>query len=191
MSRRDDSRSPTFVDAAIHTSNFIVGVAKDDGTVFWTFPILAAAGPDFVPVNGVVDGAPRILSSGIAAKVVFLVRYTYQVPYPELGPGARGPLVASYVGVLDLYDVAGGGLRFHPYDEQKEFVDAHGGGGLGGSARLGPPADFPGPKLGRRSRLRECRAVRFWYVRVHRLRRSSRRPTKGFTDSITIRNSST
>jgi hypothetical protein len=139
-----DHRTPS--DAAIHTSNFIVGV-KDDGTVFGTFPIPTAAGPDLVPVNGVVDGAPRILSSGIAAKVVFLVRYTYQVPYPELGPGARGPMVASYVGVLDLYDVAGGGLRFHPYDEQKEFVDAHGGGGLGGSARLGPPADFPGPKL--------------------------------------------
>jgi outer membrane protein assembly factor BamB len=129
-------------------TNFIVGV-KHDGTVFARSPVPVRIGENTY-VNGVIDGAPRIVTSGSSACIVFVVRCTYQVPYPELGPGAMGPLTASYLYAGEAYD-QGSGLGFpklaHLYDEQRLFVDAHGSGGFGGGAHLGDPPDLPGPKL--------------------------------------------
>ena len=126
------------------TTNFLVGVL-DNGTLFRHEPI-GVQGGGHGYVNGVIDGAPRIVTSGSESRIVFVVRYTYTVAYPELGPGATGPMVASYIGIAKIFDQAGGTL-LRPYDQAKEFVDAHGGGGLGGSAHLGPLTDLPGPKL--------------------------------------------
>lgn len=97
-----------------------------DGTVRWREQIRAL--PDlFGSVNGVTFGAPRVVSGpqGVA-RVIFVVRYTPVVPYPELGEGAAGP---SFVCVLAIVDEHGNFLLFNRYEDQIPFVDVHGGGG--------------------------------------------------------------
>jgi hypothetical protein len=105
--------------------SFVVAVLPD-GTVRWRVPIRSL--PDLSgSTHGVFLGAPRIVSGpqGVA-RIVFVLRYELMVQYPEIG--GVGP---SFVLALAIVDERGRFLLFNRYEEQKLFVDAHGGGGFG------------------------------------------------------------
>lgn len=123
-------------------TNSIVSVGAD-GSVRWTAPVRVLSS-ELGHDTGQVHGAPRIVSHGSKARVAFVVRYTLPVPYPEvLG---TGPM---YISCLAIVDERGSFLLFNRFEEKKLFVDAHGGGGLGGGAVLGDPPDPGYPRLPR------------------------------------------
>ncbi|MDF2765691.1 MAG: hypothetical protein K0S81_2685, partial [Rhodospirillales bacterium] len=128
-----DHRTPS-------ATNLLVSV-NANGTVRWTFPIPPQRG-DFDWCTGFVRGAPRLLSRGSEARIVFVVDYIVTVRYPEVQ--GHGPLYARHLVILDE---AGGVRLFHRYHEERLFIEAHGGGGWPGSAVLGDPPEIPGPKL--------------------------------------------
>jgi hypothetical protein len=121
-------------------TNLLVAV-NANGTVRWSFAIPPQRG-DFDWCTGFVRGAPRLLSRGGEARIVFVVDYIVTVQYPEIG--GPGPLYLRYLAILDQ---AGGVRLFHRYHQEKLYIDAHGGGGWPGSAVLGDPPEIPGPKL--------------------------------------------
>jgi outer membrane protein assembly factor BamB len=119
-------------------NSFLVRV-DPDGRQRWKVPIRPQAG-EFGIVNGTIAGAPRIVSRGNQARIVFVVRYAVPIRYDD---DFRGPLFVCHLAVVD----EGGTFRlFNRYEEEKIFIDAHGGGGFG-SATVGSPPDLPGPKL--------------------------------------------
>ena len=124
----------------IRGSNSFVIAVDPKGTIRWQVPIRTL--PDLHgDVNCIINSAPRVISGvrGIA-RVIFVARYTLVVQYPELGPGAEGPL---FVCVLVIVDERGRFLLFNRYESKKLFVEAEGGGGFG-SATLGEvPSDLP------------------------------------------------
>jgi hypothetical protein len=130
----------------IPVTNFVVSV-QPDGRVRWTVPVRTQRS-ELAEVNGFLAGAPRILSKRNQARVIFVVRYTIPIRYPELGPGAAGPLFVRHLAIVDERGTFRG---FNRYEEQKAFIDAHGGGGFG-SATVGSPPDLPGPQLPERVR---------------------------------------
>ena len=117
--------------------SFVVSVTAD-GRIRWRVPIRAAAS-EFGDVNGVIDGAPRIVSSAGKARILFTIDYTL-----SFDPESPSP---NFVSHLAIVDEAGAFRSFHRYDESRIFIDAHGGGGLGGGATVGTPPPPPGPKL--------------------------------------------
>ena len=111
-----------------------------DGTIRWTVPIRVEGGSRLG--HGVIQGAPPH-PVGTKARIIFVIRYTVPVPYPEVG--GVGPLLRC---VLAIVDERGRFLLFNPYEEEKLFVDAHGGGGLLAAARCSTrPSDPPGARL--------------------------------------------
>jgi outer membrane protein assembly factor BamB len=122
-------------------ANFVVSVNRD-GTIRWTVPI-RVLGNELGFDTGSIRGAPRILSQGNKARIIFVIRYKLTVQYPEIL--GVGPL---FVCVLAMVDESGRFLLFNRYEEKKLFVDASGGGGLDfGSATLEPPSVPPGLRL--------------------------------------------
>jgi hypothetical protein len=109
----------------------VVAVLPDQ-TVRWRVPIRPL--PDLLgSVHCSFLGAPHLVSGPQGrARVVFVLRYQPVVQYPEVG--GTGP---AFVRVLAIVDEQGRFLLFNRYEEEKLFVDAHGGGGLGGGATLG------------------------------------------------------
>lgn len=110
--------------------SYIVAV-QASGTTRWRVPIRPL--PDlYGSVHGAFLGAPRIISGPQgAARIVFVLRYEPMVQYPDIG--GVGP---SFVRVLAIVNEQGRFLLFNRYEEEKLFVEAHGGGGFG-SATLG------------------------------------------------------
>jgi outer membrane protein assembly factor BamB len=122
-------------------ANFVVSVNRD-GSIRWTVPI-RVLGSELEFDTGSIRGAPRILSQGSKARIIFVIRYKLTVEYPEIL--GVGPL---FVCVLAIVDELGRFLLFNRYEEKKLFVDASGGGGLDfGSATLEPPSEPAGPRL--------------------------------------------
>jgi hypothetical protein len=119
-------------------TSFVVRV-DPVGQVRWKVPIRPQAG-EFGIVNGTLAGAPRIVSRLHRARVVFVVRYAIPIRYDD---DFRGPLFTCHLAVVDE---SGAFRLFNRYEEDKLFIDAHGGGGFG-SASVGSPPDLPGPKL--------------------------------------------
>jgi hypothetical protein len=124
----------------VPVTNFVVSV-QPDGRVRWTVPVRTQLS-ELAEVNGVFLGAPRILSRRNQARLIFVVNYTIPIRYPELGPSAAGPLFVRHLAIVDERGTFRG---FNRYEEQKAFIDAHGGGGFG-SATVGTPPDLPGPQ---------------------------------------------
>jgi outer membrane protein assembly factor BamB len=138
--------------------SFLVKTSAD-GVVQWAIPVHSKT--DFWgAVNGVVNGAPRLVAvqdavavtglgeqggslraaerhhGGLAppppapgpTRILFVVRYTLSVNYPELGTDAFGP---EYVTDLVIADDSGRyGFTALNYEDYKLFVDVHGGGGF-------------------------------------------------------------
>jgi hypothetical protein len=122
-------------------SNLIVAVNRD-GAVRWTTPIP----PQEIDGNwstGFVGGALRVLSHGSTARLLFVVDYELFGRYPGLG--GQGPIYVRHLGILDE---TGAFRLFHRYQEERLYVDARGGGGIGTTVTLDDlPALPPGPKL--------------------------------------------
>jgi outer membrane protein assembly factor BamB len=113
--------------------SYVVAV-QADGTVRWRVPIRSL--PDLLgSVHCSFLGAPRIVSGPQGqARIVFVLRYQPVVRYPEVD--GTGP---AFLRVLAIVDEQGRFLLFSRYEEEKLFIDVHGGGGLGGGATLGDP----------------------------------------------------
>ena len=116
--------------------NFVVA-ANADGTILWQRPIRTL--PDLLgTVNCEIYGAPRVISGPRGtARIIFVVRYTLMVEYPELGRAARdhNSCACWLSSMRRAWSVCS-----NRYEQEKLFVDAHGGGGLPGSATLGDPS---------------------------------------------------
>ncbi len=121
-------------------TNLVVAV-NPDGTVRWTVEVPPQQG-DFNWSTGLVRGAPRILSHGSTARVLFVVDYELAVRYPDVG--GHGPMYARHLGILDE---TGAFRLFHRYEAERLFVEASGGGGFDFGATLGEAPEIPGPKL--------------------------------------------
>jgi len=122
-------------------TNHIVAV-NPDGTVRWTLGVPPQQG-DSKWSTGYVRGAPRVLSHGSTARILFAVDYELTVRYPELG--SDGPMYVRHLGILDESGVF---RLFHRYEEERLFVDARGGGGVGSTVTRDDLPDLPdGPKL--------------------------------------------
>ena len=106
-----------------------------DGTVRWTVPI-RVQGSELGWDTGHIGGAPRIVSQTIGgkARVIFVIRYTVPIRYPEVN--GTGPQFLSYLAIVDE---RGTFRLFNRYEEDKLFIDAHGGGGFPSGATLGDP----------------------------------------------------
>ena len=126
-----DHRTPR----TVGLPSFLVAV-RPDGTVAWRVPIRAL--PDmFGTVNCEIYGAPRVISGPRGtARIVFVVRYTLMVEYPQLGSGSQGPM---FVRVLVIMDEQGRTHLFNRYEQELLFIEAGGGGGLPGGATLEDP----------------------------------------------------
>jgi hypothetical protein len=122
-------------------TNLIVAVNRD-GTVRWTTPVP----PQEIEGNwsqGFVRGALRVLSHGSTARVIFAADYDLFGSYPNIG--GQGPIYVRHLGILDE---TGAFRLFHRYQEERLFVDAHGGGGFGGTVTVDDLPPLPaGPKL--------------------------------------------
>ena len=121
------------------SDSFVVAVSPN-GTIRWQVPIRTL--PDlYGSVSCVINGAPRVVSGqrGIA-RIIFVLRYTLAVQYPEFGVGAEGP---QFVCVLAIVDERGRFLLFNRYEETKLFVETGGGGGFGGGSIADPVSDIP------------------------------------------------
>jgi outer membrane protein assembly factor BamB len=131
---RDHRTHPTpFLPPAPPPAHFIVSV-NPDGTIRWTVPI-RVQGSELGWDTGHIGGAPRIVSQALGgkARVIFVIRYTVPIRYPEVN--GTGPEFLAYLAIVDEH----GTFRlFNRYEEEKLFIDAHGSGGFG-SATLGDP----------------------------------------------------
>lgn len=114
--------------------SYVVAV-NPDGSIRWQVPIRAL--PDELgSVYCEIYGAPRLVSGPRgAARLVFALRYTLVVPYPEYETD-----LPIYLRVLAIVDEHGSFLLFNRYEEKKIFIDAHGGGGIGGGAVISEPS---------------------------------------------------
>jgi hypothetical protein len=122
-------------------TNLIVAV-NPNGTVRWTVGVPPQQG-DFNWSTGFVRGAPRVLSHDSTARILFAVDYELEVKYPDTG--GQGPMYARHLGILDE---TGAFRLFHRYEEERLFVDAHGGGGFGATVTVDDLPELPdGPKL--------------------------------------------
>ena len=137
-----DHRTPRTVGQPV----LVVSVAPS-GAVNWQTHVPAL--PDLLgTVNGVVNGAPRVLSGthytggpGVA-RIFFSLRYTLIVDRLE----AAVVQVPSFVRVLAIVDEHSTFLLMNRYEENTLFVDAHGGGGIddGSGASLTDPGGTGG-----------------------------------------------
>jgi outer membrane protein assembly factor BamB len=127
-----DHRTPR----TVGLPNFIVAV-DPNGTVRWQRLIRSL--PDLLgTVNCEIHGAPRVVSGPRGkARIIFVVRYTLIVRYPELGASGQGPM---FVRALVIVDERGQTLLFNRYEQEKLFVEATGSGGWPGGATLGEPS---------------------------------------------------
>lgn len=122
-------------------TNLVVAV-NPDGTVRWTVEVPPQQG-DFNWSTGFVRGAPRVLSHGTMARILFAVDYELAVRYPNIG--GQWPLYVRHLGILDE---TGAFRLFHRYEEERVFIDPHGSGGFGATVTLDDLPELPdGPKL--------------------------------------------
>ena len=122
-------------------TNFVVSLDAS-GQVRWTVPVRPQAG-ELGVVNGTIAGAPRVISLRGQARIVFVVRYAVPIRYPEVN--GAGPMFVCHLAIVDE---RGAFKLFNRYETRKLFIDAHGGGGIGGGATVTQPKP-DGPQLPR------------------------------------------
>jgi len=120
----------------------LIAAVNPDGTVRWTTPVPPQEFEGHWS-QGAVRGALRVLSDGSAARIIFAADYDLVGRDPSTG--GQGSIYVRHLGILDE---TGAFRLFHRYQEERPFVDAHGGGGFGETVTLDdlPPLP-PGPQL--------------------------------------------